>query len=276
MTRADILAAGCLSWLLAGVLIVGWHWWTAVPPILAFALLRLDGIVRPAAPWLLPVTAHGDRHRPWVALTFDDGPDAEVTPKVLDLLMRCGAHATFFVIAAHAERHPEIVRRMLAEGHEVGNHSYAHRRLLNFARPARMRREVEHAARALTAVHPAARSLLYRPPVGLKSPSLARVQRKLALQVIVWSLHARDTGRRAPAAVAARVLRRVRAGDIVLLHDGHDRPGHRRSGVVPALERILAGLAEKGVRSVTVGELLARREPVPRRLAKLDELSRES
>lgn len=266
MTRADVLMAACALWLVTGLVFAGVHLWTILPPLFAYFLIALDGILRPASPWLHPVISHGDRHNPRVALTFDDGPDPEVTPQVLELLRRHGAHATFFVIGRHAETFPELVRRIAAEGHEIGNHSYAHPRLLNFAPPALLQREIERGRRALQNVTRGTADVSYRPPMGLKSPWLAYVQRRLHLRVVTWSLHARDTGRRPPELVAGRVLRRIRPGDIVLLHDGHDLPDRQRGTVVAALERILQGLGDKGLEAVTLGELLhdcARAGPVP-------------
>jgi len=256
VTRADALLAACGSWLAAGLFWGGLHAWTLVPPLAVYAALVLDGILRPAAPWFLPVLTHGDRTRPMVALTFDDGPDPQVTPQVLDTLRRHRARATFFLIGASAAAHPALVRRIVAEGHEIGNHSHAHPRLINFFPTRRLQSEIERASLALRRLTGIAGPLRYRPPMGLKNPWLARVQRRLGLQVVSWSLHARDTGGRPPESIAARVLSRVRSGDIVLLHDGHDLPGRRRENVVQALDLILEGLAARQLEPVPVGRLL--------------------
>lgn len=257
MTRADAWLAVCTLWLATGLLLGGVHAWTVWPPIAGYLVIVVDGIARPGAAWLLPLTRRGHRARPQIALTFDDGPDPIVTPRVLDLLRNHGARATFFLIGRHAETHPTLVRRILAEGHELGNHTYSHSRLLNCFPTAPLQREIERGEAALRRIAGASGPALYRPPVGLKSPWLARVQRRLNLRIVTWSLHAHDTGRRSPAAVAARIIRRARPGDIVLLHDGHDRPGKSRDTVTEALEAILAGLQHRNLQTVTVGELLA-------------------
>jgi len=264
VTRADAWLALCTLWLATGLLLGGVHAWSVWPPIAAYLVVVVDGIARPGAAWLLPLTRHGPRGRPQIALTFDDGPDPAVTPRVLDLLRNHGARATFFLIGRHAEAHPALVRRILAEGHELGNHSYGHSRLLNCFPTASLQREIERGETALRRVAGTSGPALYRPPVGLKSPWLARVQRRLNLRVVTWSLHARDTGRRNPAAIAARVVRRARPGDIVLLHDGHDLPGRSRDTVAAALEAILAGLQHRNLQTVTVGELLAEPAEAPR------------
>jgi peptidoglycan/xylan/chitin deacetylase (PgdA/CDA1 family) len=97
---------------------------------------------------------------------------------------------------------------------------------------------------------------LYRPPIGLKSPRLARVAARRQLTLVAWSLHSRDTRTADPGRVARHVLERIQPGDIVLMHDGHDSPGKHRPACAPAASTILDGLCEKGLQCVTVSELL--------------------
>lgn len=217
----------------------------------AYTLGMVDGVARPASSLLFPVLSHGPRGRAEVALTFDDGPDPEITPRVLDALAARGAVATFFVIGRHAEAHPALVARMLEEGHGVANHSYAHPRLLNLRRGRAMAAEIEAGERVLRALGGPVRPL-YRPPIGLKNPPLGRIARARGLQVVLWSLHGRDTRVTPPEAIAARVLGRVRGGDIVLLHDGHDRGGPPRAATPAAVAAILEGLAARGLATVRV------------------------
>lgn len=256
MTRADALLLSLVFVLLAEWLIIGLTPLGIALPVLVYLLLLLDGVFRPASPWLMPVVVHGDRQHSRVALSFDDGPDPEVTPEVLDALREAGARASFFVIGRHLDAHPEIAHRIHAEGHELGNHSYDHSRMLNFARPPAMQAEILKGAKAIRRVTGREKLPLYRPPVGLKNPPLARVVERLHLRVIAWSLHSRDTRLHDPQAIAERVLSRVRGGDIILMHDGHDLPGKRRPATAEALRRILQGLREKGLEVVTVSELL--------------------
>jgi len=257
MTRLDFLRAACLLWLGLGIVLGGVHDWTVLPPVIAYLLLAIDGVVRPGSGWLMPVISHGNRKGHKIALTFDDGPDAEITPHILDALQSHGAHATFFVIGRHAEAHPELVRRIIDEGHELGNHSHGHSRLLNLQTSRYMQREIERGMTTLDRIGAPGAGKLYRPPMGLKNPILARLQRSLGLRVVAWSLHAGDTRKRDANAIARRILARVRPGDIVLFHDGHDLP-HRQRGmvVVDALNAILPGLRSKGFETATVTELL--------------------
>lgn len=256
MTRADALGLSLVAALLGQWLIIDLSPAGIIVPVVIYLALLLDGVFRPAAPWLMPVAVHGSRQRPQVALTFDDGPDAEVTPQVLDALKQAGAKASFFTIGRHLDAHPELAARIHAEGHELGNHSYDHSRMLNFARPPAMRAEILKGAEAVAKVTARQRLPLYRPPVGLKNPPLARVVEQLGLKIIAWSLHSRDTRMDDPQAIAERVLSKVKPGDIILMHDGHDLPGATRPATAEALRRILQGLEAKGLESVTVSELL--------------------
>ena len=226
-----------------------------VPAAFLLALLT-DGVARPTSSLFYPTVSHGPRTHDRVALSFDDGPDPEVTPAVLDALAEHGARATFFAIGRLLEAHPRLARRIAAEGHELGNHSWRHSRWQNFFGAAAQAREIAHGARAIAAVTGRSARPLYRPPIGLKSPPFARAAYQSRLTLIGWSLRSRDTQTADPERIAARVLRRIRGGDIVLLHDGHDQPGRHRPACAQAVPLILQGLREKGLECATVSDLL--------------------
>lgn len=223
-------------------------------------LLLADGVLRPGSSVLYPTLRRGPRDRPRVALSFDDGPDPEVTPAVLDALAAHGARATFFAIGRAIDAHPELARRLVAEGHELANHSWSHSRWGSFAMPRAQGAEIERGERAVAAIAGTGGSPLYRAPFGVKSPPFTEAARARRLTLVAWSLHSRDTFGAEPKRVAARVLRRIRPGDIVLLHDGHDRPGRHRTGCAHAVPLILAGLRERGLECVTVSDLLDLRQ----------------
>jgi peptidoglycan-N-acetylglucosamine deacetylase len=222
----------------------------------ALAMVLTDGIFRPSSSVLYPTISHGPRDRPHVALTFDDGPDPEVTPAILDTLSGAGARATFFVIGRHLEKHREVAARALREGHELGNHSWMHSYFQNFYRTGRQHRDIDRSTRLLQELSGSAAQPLYRSPVGLKSPALARVAHARKITVVAWSLHSRDTFTRDADATAALVLSRIAPGDIVLMHDGHERDGRHRGIAAKALPQILRGLRERGLSCITVSELL--------------------
>jgi peptidoglycan/xylan/chitin deacetylase (PgdA/CDA1 family) len=222
----------------------------------AFLALFADGVARPGSSVLYPTLTHGSRDRRRVALSFDDGPDPEVTPAVLDALARHGARATFFSIGQRIEAWPELARRAVAEGHELGNHSWRHSRWEPFSTPRAQSAEIERGERAVAAIAGNGRTPLYRAPFGVKSPPFVEAAHAKRLSVVAWSLHGRDTGSADAPKIAARVLRRIRPGDIVLLHDGHDLPDRHRSACAGAVSLILSGLHERGLECVTVSELL--------------------
>ena len=255
LCRADkVLLAGGAAVLGSSALLTATP--LAVGASAAFLAVLTDGIFRPSSSVLYPTISHGPRDRPRVALTFDDGPDAEVTPSILDTLEAAGARATFFVIGRHLEKHRGIAMRALREGHELGNHSWMHSYFQNFYRTDQQQSDVERSTRLIQELSGSDAEPLYRPPVGLKSPPLARVAHARQLTVVAWSLHSRDTLARDPDAVAARVLSRIAPGDIVLMHDGHERDDKHRHLAAAALPLILRGLCERGLSCVTVSELL--------------------
>lgn len=179
-------------------------------------------------------------------LTFDDGPDPGWTPRVLDLLARYEARATFFVLGRLASRHPPLLRRALALGHAIGNHSYAHRHpWLLSARSAHA--EVRDGAEAI-AQATGAWPRWYRPPHGRLGRYGRDAARECGESIALWSRSAVDWGPLASRAAVARRLEGVGAGEVVLLHDGplrHNHPGC----TLAALPGVLETLKGRGLRS---------------------------
>ena len=156
-----------------------------------------------------------------VALTFDDGPHPEHTPKILDVLARHGVKATFFVIGERAEAHPEIVRRIIAEGHLVGNHTYSHSNRFPWMRDEKMREDIHWCDVVLQRIT-GRTPVLFRPPFGVTNPPLARAIGN-RYTVAGWDVRSLDTMAKWPRTrVFERVCRRLRPGSVVLMHD--DRP----------------------------------------------------
>lgn len=246
--------------LIVGVFVWGWAGlWFAVPVVLFGALLT-DGIARPGSNLFYPTVTHGPRSGNKVALTFDDGPDADVTSRVLDALAEAGARATFFVIGKSLTAQPALAQRMVNEGHAIGNHSWQHSRLQNFYFSNWHTQEIERGLQAIRDASGRPALPLYRPPVGLKSWAVGRAAWRHGLTLVAWSLHSSDTRLPNAEAIAARVLDRVQPGDIVLLHDGHDLPGRHRPLCAHAVRLILKGLRDRGLECVTVPELLGWQE----------------
>jgi peptidoglycan/xylan/chitin deacetylase (PgdA/CDA1 family) len=231
-------------------------------PAAAFLALVTDGIVRPSSSVAYPTLTHGPRHGNRVALTFDDGPDPAVTPAVIDALAKHEMRATFFAIGRWLEAHPRLARDIVSAGNELGGHSWSHWPLQGFLGVPDQQREIRRSLDAVAAVT-GARSPLYRPPNGLRTPPMARAAYREQLTLETWSLHSHDVVAPDPERIARRVLGRIRPGDIVLMHDGHERPGRHRPASSLALPQILEGLRARGLESVTVTELIqpARRPP---------------
>ncbi len=256
LTRLNLVALACGA---AGAAAIGAFGASALSlglPVAAFLALCADGIARPGSSLAYPTVTHGPRDRKQVALTFDDGPDPEVTPLVLDALAKYDTRATFFAIGKSLADHPQLARDIAGGGHELGNHSWRHLRLQSFLAVADQEREIERGARAIGAVTGSETAPLYRSPLGIKSPPMARAAHRMRLTLVAWSLHSHDSRSSDPDRIAWRVLSRIRPGDIVLMHDGHDLPGRHRLGAARALPSILRGLRERGLQGVTVSELL--------------------
>lgn len=224
-------------------------------PLGAWALMLADGVFRPASALLYPTLVRGRTDQPRVALTFDDGPDPEITPAVLDILAEHQARATFFVIGRYLDRHRALGERMHREGHELGNHSWQHSPFQNFYPSSRHGEEIDRCAQLIKSVTHSGQEPWYRPPVGLKSPGMARASQRRGVKVVAWSIHSRDTMASDAQAVANGVINRIGPGDIVLLHDGHDREQRHRPLILQTLPLLLQGLRERGLSSVTVSEM---------------------
>jgi peptidoglycan/xylan/chitin deacetylase (PgdA/CDA1 family) len=190
-----------------------------------------------------------------LALTFDDGPSRTYTPRVLDVLARHGAHATFFTLAGNASRCPETIRRMIAEGHDVGLHGDVHWPL-PLLTPGLIRRELERGAAAVARATPV-RSRFYRPPFGFMMPMQARYVAELGYISVLGDVYPEDTQRPGTAKIVERTLPRLSPGSIVILHDGSPLGEPDRSQTVEALEQILEYMKSRGLRGVSVSELLA-------------------
>jgi chitooligosaccharide deacetylase len=190
-----------------------------------------------------------------VALTFDDGPSAVNTPVILDVLAAYRAHATFFTLARNASLLPELIRRMVAEGHEVALHGDLHWPL-PFLPPMLIRRELERSAAAV-ALATKAPVHHYRPPFGFMMPAQARYVERMGYVSVLGDVYPEDTYRPGISTIVARVLRRLQPGSIVILHDGSPLGEADRSQTIAAVQQILESMAQRGLRGVSVAELLA-------------------
>ncbi|MCQ6558574.1 polysaccharide deacetylase family protein [Paenibacillus mendelii] len=188
-----------------------------------------------------------------IALTFDDGPDRVQTNEILDLLHRFDAKSTFFVVGKRVAQYPDLLRRVVEEGHEVANHTYNH---IYFKLPASeeiVRQEIESTEKEIFQAT-GLKSSLFRPPGGTYDDRIVQVSNRMGLMPVMWSWHqdTRDWSRPGIRKIVDKVLQNARNGDIVLFHD-HVQG---KSQTIPALEIILPELKARGFRLVTVSELI--------------------
>lgn len=203
--------------------------------------------------WLGPTDWHGRRDTSSVALTFDDGPSAD-TDLVLSTLKEYGAPATFFMIGRRVEIQPQIARRIVAEGHEIGNHSYSHPIYL-YRSPVETRRQLRRAQEVIadaTGVEPK----FSRPPCGVRTPAYFAATREMNLRTVQWSVAGFDWKRIGAAEIAHNILKDVRAGSIILLHDGDSSLKRARIETVMALPHIIKELRRRGLKIVPLFQLL--------------------
>lgn len=251
-----IRASIALHLLALAVVIAGpgqWRW--ALGGVLVNqTLLALAGLW-PRSHWVgpnwrqLPAAAAA---RNEVALTIDDGPDPAVTPQVLDILERYAARATFFCIGEKAARYPDLCREIVRRGHALENHSQHHRHTFAFMGYFRLLRELQAAQDTLGAIT-GQRPVFFRAPAGLRNPLLDPVLHRLGLQLASWSVRGFDTRIGDAGRVRNRLLCGLRAGAILLLHDGN--AARTPAGIPVILEvlpAVLAAAAAAGLNFVTL------------------------
>lgn len=226
--------------------------------MIAFAALGLSvigGVVHGAfhrnSPLFGPSLGRIASNRKVVALTFDDGPNPDATPIILDTLAEKGVRATFFVLGSHAERWPELVRRISQEGHQLGNHGYFHRKL-QFKSPFYVSRDIRLGIRAIRrAGAPAPR--YFRAPHGFRSPWTTPIASSYGERTVGWSLGVWDSDRPGVEEIVRRTLEGVVPGSIVLLHDGDGyNPDGDRMQTAAALPHIIDRLKDQGYEFATL------------------------
>lgn len=193
----------------------------------------------------------GLQNTPYVAMTFDDGPHPQNTPRLLDILRARNIKATFYVIGRNVDRYPQIARRIVAEGHEIGNHTYTHRKLTTLS-DAQVRQEMSKTQNSIgkaTGVRPAT----MRPPYGaLHTRQRKEVFSEFGYPTILWSVDPEDWRRPGVAVVRSRLVNRAHNGAILLAHDLH-------APTVDAMPGTFDSLLGKGYKFITVSQMLAQK-----------------
>ncbi|MGN1446052.1 MAG: polysaccharide deacetylase family protein [Eubacteriales bacterium] len=185
-----------------------------------------------------------------IALSFDDGPHPRYTPEILSILAEYGINATFFMVGENVIYYPEVAAAVIAAGHEVGNHSFSHRRLSGLSE-WEIRSEITRCEEALANVGEC-RPHLLRPPEGSMSATLRRLSGQMDYRLVLWDIDTRDWAHTPPTVICQQILDKVQAGDIILMHDyiGRDSP------TPEALRLVIPELLQRGYHFVTVSELI--------------------
>lgn len=239
----------------AAVLVRPQSWPWALGAVIADHLLLTGAGLWPRSSLLGPNWTHLPKAfapRACVAITIDDGPDPEVTPRVLDLLDEHGARATFFCIGERVLQHPALAREIARRGHAVENHSQRHLSRFSLLGPSAMAAEIAGAQQAISDTT-GETARFFRAPAGLRNPFLEAVLERAQLRLASWTRRGFDTLNRNPDSVLGRLTRNLADGDILLLHDGHAARTPAGSPVIlTVLPRLLATLSAAGLGSVTL------------------------
>jgi peptidoglycan-N-acetylglucosamine deacetylase len=196
--------------------------------------------------------AHSSRH---LALTFDDGPNDPYTQHLLEVLARRNIHATFFLVGRYVKQRPAIAREISAAGNVIGNHTFTHP-LLIFKSEKEIRRELLDCRSAIEDAI-GAHSNLFRPPFGGRRPAVLRIARELGLEPVMWNITGYDWNAPPAAEIERKLSKRIRGGDVILLHDGgHKELGADRSQTVLATDRLVTRYKTEGFEFVTISEMM--------------------
>ena len=214
------------------------RWWCAGSLFVAYLILSGAGVFAIRMNYYCDSLCRGTPGKKRIALTFDDGPDPEATPALLDVLGSHKAHATFFCVGERAQAHVGMIERIAKEGHTLGNHSYRHKWWTNFLSRKPLKAEISHAQQIFTDLS-GIPPRYYRSPMGLTNPHLGPVLRALGLKSIGWDVRPYDRGTPART-IVDRIISSARDGSIVLLHDGGASPENLTAAVGEIVERFQA------------------------------------
>ena len=252
MTRYNAARAALAAATASLILLHHFHgvslWWVA-PPTAVFAALLIHGASVVSSGFFMKTLSSADTALKEIAITFDDGPDAEFTPKVLAALAEFGAPAAFFVIGKNIRGNEDLLRRIDAEGHEIGNHTFTHSYFIDFKTSAGFKDELTRTTDAIQQVI-GKRSKLFRPPYGVMTPELASAYASVDGHVIGWNVRSFDTTRGGEERIAERVLKGIKPGAVILFHDTSDK-------TVGVLKRTLRFAQQNGFKVVSLERLLS-------------------
>lgn len=223
-------------------------WWYVLLFLAFFWVILIGSFSMSWDFFLIAITSNHNISEKKIAITFDDGPNSKFTSKVLQLLKDYDAKATFFCIGKHVKKYPELLKSITSEGHDIGNHSYSHSKMIDFKSTEEWLTELKQTDQVIfnaTGEKPT----LFRPPFGVTTPNLAKALKVTGHQVIGWNIRPFDTTIKNPDTILKRIVKKIQPGAIILLHDNHDR-------IEIVLEQLLQFLKKNDYQMVTIKELL--------------------
>ena len=223
-------------------------WWYVLLFLALFWVILIGSFSMSWGLFLKAFTHNSSIKEKKIAITFDDGPNDLYTLKVLQLLKDYNAKATFFCVGKQVNKHPELLKRIDAEGHVIGNHSYTHSTTIGFKSTEEWLDEIKKTDQAIFKVlnH---KPNLFRPPYGVTTPHLAKAIKVTGHKVIGWNIRPFDMAIKNPKTVLNRITKQIKPGAIILLHDKHER-------IEIVLEQLLQFLKKQDYQMVTINELL--------------------
>jgi len=196
----------------------------------------------------LKVLCSGKLSEKKIVLSFDDGPNSTITPKVLDLLEEFEVKATFFLIGKNIRGNEQLVKRIVDEGHLIGNHSFSHSRFFGFLSTKKILRELEETNQLIEEIV-GMKSSIFRPPFGVTNPNIAKAVRTLDYTAIGWNIRSLDGVKKNNTRTILRVLKRLRPGGIILFHDTHRE-------IIEILDTVIQKAQKEGYEFVPLNELI--------------------
>ncbi|MCX6306963.1 MAG: polysaccharide deacetylase family protein [Bacteroidetes bacterium] len=226
----------CQALVLNGLLVAGYLG-------ISFAMAFL-----PCSNFHHPVICRGRTGEKSVSITFDDGPDPVKTPVILEVLKKHGARATFFCIGGNLAGNETLLKKMIAEGHLPGNHSFSHSRWFDLFSADKIRAELLETDRMISEIT-GKTPCFFRPPFGVVNPMVSRALKNMHWQAVCWDIRSFDTMNPDPQKIKHKILRRLQPGSIILLHDATTFTAHH-------LDELLSAIADAGYKVVPLDSLL--------------------
>ena len=184
-------------------------------PLLIYSFILFLGAKNVCSQFYMKVKCASDE-KSQIHLTFDDGPDSSVTPEILKVLERHNKKATFFCIGEKIESYPEIIKKIIKNGHKIGNHSYSHSNFFDFFRTSKVIKELDKTNKLIKEIS-GKECTIFRPPYGVTNPNIAKAVKKLNMETVGWSIRSLDTVK--DKKTVLKRLKKAKPGDIILFHD---------------------------------------------------------